>query len=69
MTMVAEIIAVLTGALTGLVNALTTVVIDAFGALIYNPTDGLTDFAAWGLVFAGIGIVLGIVNRISNKKM
>lgn len=69
MTMVAEIIAVFTGAMSGLVTALTTVVLDAFEALVYNPTDGLTDFAAWGLVFAGIGIVLGIVNRISNKKI
>lgn len=67
--MVSEIIDVMAEALTGLVSSLTTVVLDVFGDLIYNPTDGLTDFAAYTLVFAGIGVVLGIFNRISNKKI
>jgi hypothetical protein len=45
--MVSEIIDVMAEALTGLVSSLTTVVLDVFGDLIYNPTDGLTDFAAY----------------------
>lgn len=44
--MVADIIEVLTDAMVGLVSALSTTLLDAFDALIYNSTTGLTSFAA-----------------------
>lgn len=61
--MVAEIIQVFTDAFTGMVSALTTLITTAFSNLVYNSTDGLQDLAVWGLVFGGIALVLGIVQR------
>lgn len=61
--MVAEIIQVFTDAFTGMVSALTTLITTAFADLVYNSTDGLQDLAVWGLVFGGIALVLGIVQR------
>ena len=61
--MVAEIIQVFTDAFTGMLSALTTLITTAFSNLVYNSTDGLQDLAVWGLVFGGIALVLGIVQR------
>lgn len=66
--MVADIVEVLTGAFTSLGTAVANFVITAFNTLIYIPADGatpgqLTGLATWGLVFGGISLVLGIVNR------
>lgn len=64
--MVAEIVNALTQGFTLLVSAMSNLILTAFGDLVYNPTDGLTDLATWGLVFAGLGIVIGIVNRFAR---
>jgi hypothetical protein len=61
--MVAEIIAIFTEAFTGMTTALIDLVTSAFSGLVYNSTDGLQDLAVWGLVFGGIALVLGIVQR------
>lgn len=69
--MVAEIIGVLTQAITSLSGALMTFVISAFNTLIYVPAAGeipghLTGLAVWSLAFGGIALVLGIVNRFTR---
>jgi len=64
--MVADIVAALTSGFSALVTAMSTLILDAFEILVYNETDGLTDVATWGLVFAGLGIVIGIVNRFAR---
>lgn len=61
--MVAQIIQVFTDAFTGMTNALIGLITDAFSGLVYNTTDGLQDVAIWGLVFGGIALVLGVVQR------
>jgi hypothetical protein len=61
--MVAEIIQVFSDAMSGLVSSLTTLITTAFSDLVYNSTDGLQDVATWALVFGGIALVLGIVQR------
>lgn len=61
--MVSEIIGVFTDAMSGLVSSLTTLITTAFSDLVYNSTDGLQDVATWALVFGGIALVLGIVQR------
>jgi hypothetical protein len=67
--MVAEVIEVFIDALVGLVEAMATTILSVFDTLIYNPTDGLTGFATYTLLFAGIGLGIGLFNRISNKKV
>jgi hypothetical protein len=61
--MVAEIIEVFTDAFTAMTSALITLITDAFDGLVYNGTDGLNPIAVWALVFAGVALVLGIVQR------
>jgi hypothetical protein len=67
--MVADIIDVFVEALAGLVEAMADTILLAFNTLIYVPGTGLTGFATWTLVFAGIGLGVGALNRISNKKI
>lgn len=61
--MVAQIIQVFTDAFSAMTSALITLITDAFSGLVYNSTDGLQDVAIWGLVFGGIALVLGLVQR------
>jgi hypothetical protein len=61
--MVAEIIQVFVDVFTNMVSALTTLITTAFSDLVYNSTDGLSDIATWALVFGGIALVLGLVQR------
>jgi hypothetical protein len=66
--MVTEIIGVLSDALVGLVTAMTDVITSTFAGLVYDSANGgLQDFAVWTLAFAGIGILIGLFNRVSNK--
>ena len=69
--MVAEIIGVITDAITALGSAVMNFTIDAFDTLIYVPAAGdvpghLTGLAVWSLAFGGIALVLGIVNRFTR---
>jgi len=66
--MAGQIIDVMLDAISAFVDGLSTLFLDAFGLLVYNPTDGLTDLATYGLVFAGAGIVLGVVNRFTRAS-
>jgi hypothetical protein len=64
--MVAEIVGVFLDALTEMVSGFATAILEIFDTLVYNPVDGLTGIATWSLVFAGIGIVLGLLNRFTR---
>jgi hypothetical protein len=44
-------------------SALISLITDAFAGLVYDSTTGLNPIAVWGLVFAGVALVLGIVQR------
>ena len=61
--MVADIIEVFTDAFTAMTSALISLITDAFDGLVYNSVDGLNPVAIWGLTFAGVALVLGIVQR------
>jgi hypothetical protein len=61
--MVADIIEVFTDAFTGMTSALISLITGAFEGLVYDSATGLNPIAVWGLVFAGVALVLGIVQR------
>ena len=61
--MVAEIVGIFLDALTEMATGLAGAINDIFGTLVYNETDGLSGIATWALVFAGIALVTGLVNR------
>jgi len=64
--MVAEIVGVFLDALTEMVGGVSEALIDIFDTLVYNSTDGLTAIATWSLVFGGIALVLGLINRFTR---
>ena len=64
--MVADIVGVFLDALTEMVSGVSTALIDIFDTLVYNATDGLTGIATWSLVFGGIALVLGLINRFTR---
>lgn len=66
--MAGDIIQVMLDAISAFVDGLSQLFLDAFDLLVYNPTTGLTDLATWGLVFAGAGIVIGVVNRFTRAS-
>lgn len=61
--MVADIIQIFTDALSGMVSAVADTLITAFNTLVYDPVNGLTGIATWGLVFGGVALVLGLTQR------
>lgn len=64
--MVAEIVGVFLDALTEMVSGVSAALIDIFDTLVYNSTTGLTGIATWSLVFGGIALVLGLINRFTR---
>jgi uncharacterized membrane protein YphA (DoxX/SURF4 family) len=64
--MVAEIVGVFLDALTEMVAGVSTALIDIFDTLVYDPATGLTGIATWSLVFGGIALVLGLINRFTR---
>ena len=62
--MVTEILAIINGTLGGLVTGLSGLVIEMFEVLVYDSTNGLTDFATYGLIFAFAGIVLTVITKL-----
>jgi small basic protein len=64
--MVAEIVGVFLDALTEMVGGVSAALIDIFDTLVYNATTGLTGIATWSLVFGGIALVLGLINRFTR---
>jgi hypothetical protein len=64
--MVAEIVGVFLDALTEMVSGVSTALIDIFETLVYNPTTGLSGIATWSLVFGGIALVLGLINKFTR---
>jgi hypothetical protein len=64
--MVAEIVGVFLDALTEMVSGVSTALIDVFEILVYNPTTGLSGIATWSLVFGGIALVLGLINKFTR---
>jgi hypothetical protein len=62
MALATAIVNVLIAGFTSLTSGLTTLILDVFEQLVWTGTE-LTPIAVWSLVFAGLAIVFGIVNR------
>jgi hypothetical protein len=65
--MVADIIQVFLDAIEGMFQGVADTLITLFDTLIYVPEVGLTGIAVWSLVFGGIALALGFVNKFTLK--
>jgi hypothetical protein len=65
--MVADIIQVFLDAIEGMFQGVADTLITLFDTLIYVPDVGLTGIAVWSLVFGGIALALGFVNKFTLK--
>lgn len=65
--MAAEIVSTIVQAFTSLVTGIAGGVVDAFNAIAVNSEGGLTDFAIWALVFAGVGMATAIIAAVTRK--
>jgi hypothetical protein len=65
--MVAEIVGVFLDAIEGMFQGVADTIVSLFDTLVYNSVDGLSGIATWSLVFGGIAIVLGLLNRFTLK--
>ncbi len=61
--MVAEIVGVFLDALEAMFQGVADTVITLFNTLVYVPEQGLTGIAIWSLVFGGISLTLGLINK------
>jgi hypothetical protein len=64
--MVAEIVGVFLDALEAMFQGVADTVITLFNTLVYVPEEGLTGIAIWSLVFAGISLTLGLINKFTR---
>lgn len=62
-----QIVSTFVEAISGVVEGVTSAVIDGFNGLIVTEAGNLSNLAVWGLVFGGIGLVVGIVRRFTSK--
>ena len=65
--MVADIIQVFLDAVEGLVGGVAETLVSLFNTLIYVPDVGLTGIATYSLVFAGIALALGFIQKFTLK--
>lgn len=65
--MAAQIISTIVEAFTSLVTGIAGGVVDAFNAIAVTSEGGLTDFAVWALVFAGVGMATAIIAAVTRK--
>ena len=65
--MVSEIITSIVDAFTSFITGLGTGIVDFFRGLVLDENGGLTEFAAWGLAFLGLGLAVSIVYAILRK--
>ena len=64
--MVAEIVGVFLDALEAMFQGVADTVITLFNTLVYVPGTGLTGIAIWSLVFGGISLTLGLINKFTR---
>ena len=65
--MVADIVDVFLDAIEAMFQGVADTLITLFNTLIYVPAEGLTGIATWSLVFGGIALALGFVNKFTLK--
>lgn len=65
-TVAQQIVQVITNAANGLASGLASSITSTFNTLIVNNGQ-LTEFASYGLVFVGVGFVMGIIRWFSRK--
>jgi hypothetical protein len=65
--MVAEIVDVFLDAITLMFQSVADTLVSLFNTLIYVPEEGLTGIAVWSLVFGGIALSLGFINKFTLK--
>ena len=65
--MVADIVGVFLDAIEAMFQGVADTLITLFNTLIYVPAEGLTGIATWSLVFGGIALALGFVNKFTLK--
>lgn len=61
-----QIVTTITDAANGLASGLASSVTSTFNTLIVNEGQ-LTEFAAYGLVFVGVGFVIGLIRWFKRK--
>lgn len=62
-----QIVSTFVESVSGVVTGVTGAVTEGFNNLIVNSNGQISNLAIWGLVFGGIGLVVGIVRRFTRK--
>lgn len=62
-----QIVGTFVEAISGVVSGVTSAVTEGFNNLIVNANGNISNLAIWGLVFGGIGLVVGIVRHFTRK--
>lgn len=62
-----QIVSTFVEAISGVVEGVTSAVTSGFNNLIVTTSGNISNLAIWGLVFGGIGLVIGIVRRFTRK--
>jgi hypothetical protein len=65
--MVAEIVGVFLDAIEAMFQGVADTLVALFDTLIYVPEEGLTGIAVYSLVFGGIALALGFINKFTLK--
>jgi len=65
--MVAEIVGVFLDAIEAMFQGVADTIVELFNTLVYVPEVGLTGIAIWSLVFGGIALALGFINKFTLK--
>ena len=65
--MAAEIVSVITSAITSFLTAVASNIVTVFNAIAVTSDGKLTDFAIWALVFLGIGFGTTVITAILRK--
>lgn len=62
-----EIVTTITSAATSFATGFGTAVVDTFNTIMVNENGNLSNLAIWGLVFGGVGLIIGLSKLFTRK--
>lgn len=65
MEFITDITNAIVGGVTGLGTGIASAIVDTWDAVMLNAEGNLSNFGAWGLVFLGVGLVVGAVRKFT----
>jgi len=63
-----QIVDTIVSGVTGLATGITGAVVDTWNGIMLDSSGNLSGVATWGLVFVGIGVVMGFVRKFTAGR-